>query len=139
MQLPLPPQDQRHRDDRSKGAKRGLEHDLPNLAAGRQPGELLPEERQLVKDLREVIADFGLLTDAGQAGAWEWLPGRWCLLVMDGASHYRERADHVRQLAEAAWQDDLKETLRRLARDFDDIAEDIEAGATEPRRPELLP
>ena len=57
---------------------------------------------------------------------------------MDGGSYYRERADHARRLAEAAWQDDLKETLLRLAQDFDEIAEDIEAGATEPRHPELL-
>jgi len=34
---------------------------------------------------------------------------------------------------------DLKEeALLGLARDFDDIAEAIEAGATEPRHPELL-
>ena len=54
------------------------------------------------------------------------------------ASYYRERADHARRLAEAAWQDDLKETLLRLARDFDETAEDIEAGATKVRHPELL-
>jgi hypothetical protein len=57
---------------------------------------------------------------------------------MDRASHYRKRADQARQLAEAAWQDDLKEALRRVARDFDDIAEAIEADATGPRHPELL-
>jgi hypothetical protein len=57
---------------------------------------------------------------------------------MDRASHYRELADHTRQLAEATWQDELEEMLRRVARDFDEIAEDIEAGATEARHPELL-
>jgi hypothetical protein len=58
---------------------------------------------------------------------------------MDRASHYRHQADHARRLAEAAWQPDLQDTLRRLARDFDETAEDIEAGATEVRHPELLP
>jgi hypothetical protein len=57
---------------------------------------------------------------------------------MDRASDYRKQADHARQLAEATWQDNLKEMLHRLARDFDEIAEGIEAGATEVRRPELL-
>jgi hypothetical protein len=50
---------------------------------------------------------------------------------MDRASHFREQADHARRLAEATWQDDLEEMLRRLARDFDEAAEGIEAGATE--------
>jgi hypothetical protein len=49
------------------------------------------------------------------------------------------RADHARRLAEATWQPDLEDMLRRLARDFDETAEDIEAGATEMRHPELLP
>ena len=44
-------------------------------------------------------------------------------------------ADHARQLAEATWQEDLEEMVRRVARDFDEIAEDIEAGATEVRHP----
>jgi hypothetical protein len=57
---------------------------------------------------------------------------------MGRASHYRELAEHARQLAEATWQNDLEETLRRVARDFDEIAEDLEAGATELRHPELL-
>jgi len=39
-------------------------------------------------------------------------------------------------MAEATWQDDLEEMLRRLARDFDDAAEDIDAGAIEVRPPE---
>jgi hypothetical protein len=56
---------------------------------------------------------------------------------MDRASDYRKQADHARQLAEATWQDNLEEILRRVARDFDEIAEDIEAGAIEVRHPEL--
>jgi hypothetical protein len=35
-----------------------------------------------------------------------------------------------------AWSD-LEETLRCLARDFDEIADDIETGATQVRHPEL--
>jgi hypothetical protein len=62
-----------------------------------------------------------------------------CFELMDRASHYRHQADHARRLAEAAWQPDLEDTLRRLARDFDETAEDTEAGATEVRHPELLP
>ena len=62
-----------------------------------------------------------------------------CFGFMDRASHYHHEADHARRLAEATWQPDLEDMLRRLARDFDETAEDIEAGATEMRHPELLP
>jgi len=55
---------------------------------------------------------------------------------MESASYYRERADHVRRLAEITWQDDLEAALRRVAQDYDEIAEDL--GATEIRHPELL-
>jgi len=41
-------------------------------------------------------------------------------------------------LAEAAWQPELKDRLRSLAKDYEEIAEDIETGATEIRHPELL-
>jgi hypothetical protein len=58
---------------------------------------------------------------------------------MDRASHYRELADHARRLADATWQEDLEEVLRRLARDFDDIAEDIGADRTEASHPGPLP
>ena len=58
---------------------------------------------------------------------------------MDRASHYRHEADHARRLAEVTWQPDLDDMLRRLAQGFDETAEDIEAGATEMRHPELLP
>jgi len=57
---------------------------------------------------------------------------------MNRASNYRQHADHARKLAEATWQHDLEEMLRRLAREFDETAEDIEAGAAEMRHPELL-
>jgi len=52
---------------------------------------------------------------------------------MDRAAHYRQQADHARQLADAAWQPDLADMLRCIANDYDELAENIEAGATEPR------
>ena len=57
---------------------------------------------------------------------------------MGSASHYRERANHLRQLAERTWQRDLEALLLRVAQDYDEIAEDLEAGATEVRHPELF-
>jgi hypothetical protein len=57
---------------------------------------------------------------------------------MGRASDYRKQADHARQLAKATWQDNLKEMLHRLARDFDEIAEGYPSWATELRHPELL-
>jgi hypothetical protein len=57
---------------------------------------------------------------------------------MDRAAHYRDKANRARRLADAAWQPELKDGLRSLAKDFDDIAEDIETGAAEIRHPELL-
>jgi hypothetical protein len=62
-----------------------------------------------------------------------------CFEFMDRASHYRHQADHARKLAEATWQPDLEDMLRHLAKDFDEIVEDIEADETEMRHPELLP
>jgi hypothetical protein len=57
---------------------------------------------------------------------------------MDGASYYRERADHLRRLAEMTWQRDLEGVVRNLAQDYDETAEDLKAGATGARHPELL-
>jgi len=57
---------------------------------------------------------------------------------MERAAHYRDRANHTRKLADAAWQPDLKDMLRGLANDYDEVADDIENGATEIRHVELL-
>ena len=62
--------------------------------------------------------------------------GPRCFEGMDGASYYRERADHLRRLAEMTR--DLEGVVRSLAQDYDETAEDLEAGATEARHPELL-
>ena len=64
--------------------------------------------------------------------------GPRCFEVMDGASYYRERADHLRRLPEMTWQRDLEGVVRSLAQDYDETAEDLEASATEARHPELL-
>jgi hypothetical protein len=66
------------------------------------------------------------------------VPTERCFIVMDRASHHRDLAHHARQLAEATWQDNLEEILCRVARDFDETAEDIEAGSAEARHPEHL-
>ena len=57
---------------------------------------------------------------------------------MDDASDFRERAEHLRRLAEITWQRDLEGLVRGLARDYEEVAEDLEAGATEVRHPELF-
>jgi hypothetical protein len=49
----------------------------------------------------------------------------------DDASHYRERARHARELAEKTWQPELEDTLRRVAQEFDEAAEAVEAGVAE--------
>ena len=64
--------------------------------------------------------------------------GGWCFPVMNRAAHYRDQASHARQLADAAWQLDLREMLRRVAKEYDEVAADIETGATEIRHNELL-
>jgi len=58
---------------------------------------------------------------------------------MDLSAHYRDQANHARQLADATWQPDLEDFLRRLAKDYDETAQDIEAGVSEVRHSELLP
>ena len=61
-----------------------------------------------------------------------------CFTGMVDVSYYRERANHLRRLAEMTWQVDLEVALRRLAEDYDEVAEDLEAGASEIRHAELL-
>jgi hypothetical protein len=64
--------------------------------------------------------------------------GPRCFEGMDGASYYRQRADHLRRLAEMTWQRDLEGVVRSLAQDYDETAEDLEGGAKEVRHPELF-
>ena len=76
--------------------------------------------------------------DYFRSTGWEWVFGSRCLEVMDRTAHYRDRANHVRELADAAWQPDLKDMLRGFVKDYDEVADDIENGATEIRHAELL-
>jgi hypothetical protein len=57
---------------------------------------------------------------------------------MNRAAHYRDKANHARQLADATWQLDLEDMLRGIATDYDEVADDIETGATEIRHAQLL-
>ena len=54
---------------------------------------------------------------------------------MDHASHYREKARHARELAEMTWQPELEDTLRRVAQEFDEAAENIETGVADAPHP----
>jgi hypothetical protein len=63
---------------------------------------------------------------------------RQCFVVMDRAAYYRNQAKHARQLAEATWQPDFQDMLRRLAKDYNKTAEDIETGAIEIPDTELM-
>jgi hypothetical protein len=58
---------------------------------------------------------------------------------MNSASNYRDRANHLRQLAEMTWQDDLEALLHRAAHDYDEVADDLEAGCTEIRAQQAYP
>jgi hypothetical protein len=57
---------------------------------------------------------------------------------MDDVSYYRGRANHLRLLAETTSQRDLAVELCRLAQEYDETVEDLEAGATEIRHTYLL-
>ena len=56
---------------------------------------------------------------------------------MHRAQYHREQAERARRLARHVT-GAAHDTLRQLAQDFDDIAEDLENGAVEIRHPELL-
>jgi hypothetical protein len=57
---------------------------------------------------------------------------------MHPPEYYRELAQRARRLAGMVHQSDVKRALLKAAKDFDEIAEDLEAGA-EVRHPELMP
>jgi hypothetical protein len=58
---------------------------------------------------------------------------------MQPISYYREQAERGRRLARSQNSREVQDTLRRMAQDYDDIAEDLENGAIEIRHPELMP
>ena len=58
---------------------------------------------------------------------------------MYDASYYRVQAERALRLARATTDSETQETLERMARDYKDIAEDLESGAIEIRHPDLMP
>ena len=54
-------------------------------------------------------------------------------------SYYREQAERARRLADHVNDREAAVALSRAARDFEDIAEDLESGAIEVRHPDLMP
>ena len=61
------------------------------------------------------------------------------LHFMHDASYYREQAERAARLARSQTRRDVEELLQRMARDYADLAEDLETGAVEIRHPELMP
>jgi hypothetical protein len=55
------------------------------------------------------------------------------------APYYREQAARATRLSTHTTDMEVHEMLASAARDFDDIAEDLEKGAVEIRHPELMP
>jgi hypothetical protein len=95
-------------------------------------GAGLPRSRKAAPDQLGRIGEAQSCDERGMINALR------CFGFMNRASHYRRQADHARQLAEATWQPDLEDMLRHLAQDLDEMAEDLEAGATEIRHDEPL-
>ena len=58
---------------------------------------------------------------------------------MHPSHYYRDQARLARRLSGMVYQSDVRKTLDRVARDFDELAEDLETGAVEVRHPELMP
>ena len=58
---------------------------------------------------------------------------------MHEASYYREQALRAQRLAGSQTLRETKALLEKVARDFEEIAEDLETGAIEIRHPEMLP
>jgi len=54
-------------------------------------------------------------------------------------SYYREQAERAHRLATVPNDSETREALERMARDYEDIAEDLESGAIEIRHPDLMP
>jgi hypothetical protein len=57
---------------------------------------------------------------------------------MSDASYYRRQAERAWRFSEAALRLDLQRQFAKIARDFNEIAQDLENGAVALRHPELL-
>jgi hypothetical protein len=62
-------------------------------------------------------------------------PSVRCFQCMYAATYYREQAGRLARGQRA----DINELLQLMARDYDDIAVDLDRGAIEIRHPELMP
>ena len=58
---------------------------------------------------------------------------------MHNPAYYRAKAAQARRLANGAVSGETADALNDAAKDFDDIAVDLENGAVEIRHPELMP
>lgn len=58
---------------------------------------------------------------------------------MQKASHYRKAAARARRLGKSLTSATDSETLENMARDYDDIAVDLESGAIDVVHPERMP
>jgi hypothetical protein len=58
---------------------------------------------------------------------------------MHDATYYREQASRARRLARHLHQRDESALLSQMATDYDELAEDLEAGAVEIRHRNLMP
>ena len=61
-----------------------------------------------------------------------------CLSIMRDADYYIEQAARARRLARGQ-RNDIEKMLLGMARDYEDLAEDLTRGAIEIRHPELMP
>jgi hypothetical protein len=57
---------------------------------------------------------------------------------MRGLSYYRAEAGHARRLADMTIQPNVEEVLRRVAKEFDRLADDFAAGEADFHHPEIL-
>ena len=57
---------------------------------------------------------------------------------MRGSSYYRAEADHARRLAEMTIQPNVEEVLRRIADEFDSLADDFATGEVDFHQSETL-
>jgi hypothetical protein len=57
---------------------------------------------------------------------------------MPASSHYRAEADHARRLAEMTIQPNVEEVLRRVADEFDRLADDLAPYDVDFHQPEHL-
>lgn len=54
-------------------------------------------------------------------------------------AYFRRRADQTRTLSQLMLQPDIRKSLLNLAREYDELADDLADGRIDPRHPELMP